>query len=81
MFIITLDARQGYHHIAVKPCDQEKLVFFSPDDFKYCYTVMTFGPISAPTFYKAMMHNVKEEWGKLFVVRVLQLGHVNEKMQ
>ena len=35
IFIITLDAYQGYHQIAVKSCDQEKLAFFSPDDFKY----------------------------------------------
>ena len=60
IFIITLDARQGYHQIVVKQRDQEKLVFFSPGDFKYCYTVMPFGPTKAPTFYTAMMRNFKE---------------------
>ena len=79
IFIITLDDRQGYHQIAVKQSDQEKLIFFSPDDFKYCYTVMPFGPTNAHPFYTAMMRNFKEEWDKLFVTRVVGLGHANEK--
>ena len=29
IFIVALDARQGYHQITVKPCDQEKLAFLS----------------------------------------------------
>ena len=77
IFIIALDARQGYHQIAVKACDQEKRKCFSPDGFKYCYIVMPFGPTNAPKFYTAMMRNFKEEWDKLCMTRVLDLGHVN----
>ena len=50
IFIITLDARQGYHQIAVRAGDQEKIAFFGPDDFKWCFTVMPLGPTNAPTF-------------------------------
>ena len=66
IFIITLDARQGYHQIPVRFCDQEKLAFFGPDDFKYCFTVIPFEPTNAPTFYTAMMRNFKEEWDLVF---------------
>ena len=76
IFIITLDARQGYHQIVVRYCDQEKLAFFGPDDFKYCFTVMPFGPTNAPTFYTAMMRNFKEEWDCLFVERLQKLGSI-----
>ena len=30
IYFITLDARQGYHQITVRECDQEKLAFFAP---------------------------------------------------
>ena len=76
IFIITLDARQGYHQIAVRALDQDKLAFFGPDDYKYCYTVMPFGPTNAPTFYTAMMRNFKQEWDSLFIERVGKLKQV-----
>ena len=73
IFVITLDAKQGYHQIAVKYSDQEKLDFFAPDDYKYCYTVMPFGPTNALTFYTAMMRNFKEEWDNLFLAEMSKL--------
>ena len=65
------------HQIAVKHSDQEKLAFFAPDDFKYCFTVMPFGPTNAPTFYTAMMRNFRLEWDELFLATVCNLTLVN----
>ena len=50
--------------------DQEKLAFFTPDDLKYCFAVMPFGPTNAPGFYTAMMKEFKTEWDNLFIIRV-----------
>ena len=73
IWIISLDARQGYHQIAVRKIDREKLAFFSPDDLKYCFNVMPFGPTNAPAFYTAMMKNFKDEWDILFIITVMKL--------
>lgn len=70
IFFIALDAKQGYHQIAVKHCDQEKLAFFAPDNRKYCYTVMPFGPTNAPAFYTCMMHQFKGEWDELLIIKL-----------
>ena len=32
IWIITVDARQGYHKVMVRAMDREKLAFFAPDD-------------------------------------------------
>ena len=55
IWIISLDARQGYHQVSVRPSDREKLAFFAPNDRKYCFNVMPFGPTNALAFYTAMM--------------------------
>jgi hypothetical protein len=67
IYIITVDARQGYHQVAVRKLDQEKLAFFAPDGKKYTWKVMPFGPMNAPAFYTAMMGAFKVEWDKLFI--------------
>ena len=51
IWIISLDARQGYHQVAILASDMEKIAFFDPDDLKYCFTVMPFGPTNSPGFY------------------------------
>ena len=61
IWIISLDARQGYHQVNVRLIDREKLAFFSPDGWKYTFKVMPFGPTNAPAFYSAMMRSFKEE--------------------
>ena len=66
IYIITVDARQGYHQVAVKASDKEKLAFFAPNNKKYTYTVMPFGPMNAPAFYTYMMQKFKDEWDALF---------------
>ena len=66
VFLITVDAKQGYHQIAVKKSDQEKLAFFAPNHKKYTYRVMPFGPTNAPAFYTCMMVEFREEWDALF---------------
>ena len=64
---ISLDAKQGYHQVQVKHSDKEKLAFFSPNNKKYTFTVMPFGPTNAPAFYTAMMHDFQLDWEKLFL--------------
>jgi len=34
MYFISLDAWQGYHQVAVRKIDREKLAIFAPDDHK-----------------------------------------------
>ena len=70
MWIINLDACQGYHQVAVLPYEQENLAFFAPGNHKYCWEVMIFGPTNAPPFYSATMSDFKYEWDKLFMIKV-----------
>ena len=70
IWIISLDARQGYHQVSVRAIDREKLAFFAPNNKKYCFNVMPFGPTNAPSFYTAMMKNLKDEWDNLFIIRM-----------
>ena len=80
LWIITLDARQGYHQVAVRPSDREKLAFFGPDDLKYCFTVMPFGPTNDPSFYSAMMKDFKTEWDQLFILRMSEMKVFQSKV-
>ena len=77
IFFISLDARQGYHQISVRHMDREKLAFFAPDDNKYCFNVMPFGPTNAPAFYTAMMKNLKDEWDLLFIIVLRSMNTLN----
>ena len=61
IWIITVDARTGYHQVLVRKCDREKLAFFTPEDDKLCFKVMPFGPVNTPGFYSCMMGNFKKE--------------------
>ena len=61
IWIISLDARQGYHQVAVRLVDREKLVFFAPNDQKYSFKVIPFGPTNVPSFYTVMMKDMKDE--------------------
>ena len=66
IYIITVDAKQGYYHVAVKKGDQEKLAFFAPNNRKYTFKVMPFGPTSAPAYYTCMMQELQVQWHALF---------------
>jgi hypothetical protein len=66
LFFIALDNKTGYHQVLVREKDQEKLAFFGPDDEKYCWPVMPFGPRNAPAFYTCMMRIFKCEWEALY---------------
>ena len=70
MWIITVDARQGYHQVSVNSIDREKLSFFAPDHKKYTFKVMPFGPTNTPTFYTFMMGNFQREWMQLFLEKI-----------
>ena len=61
LFIISLDTRIRYHQIRVRKCDQEKLVFFTPDGKKKTYKVIPFGPKNTPEFYTAMMQILRDD--------------------
>ncbi len=65
VFFISLDAKQGYHQVVVRKCDREKLAFFAPNDKKYTFKVMPFGPTNAPPFYTCMMRDFSDDWNKL----------------
>ena len=59
MWSITVDAKQGCHQISLRECDVEKLAFFAPDNKKYVFIVMPFGPVNAPTFYTCIIDNLR----------------------
>jgi hypothetical protein len=80
VLFISLDARSGYHQIAVRECDQDKLAFFSPDKEKWTWTVMPFGPRNAPGFYTYMMHVLSLEWSALFKIKHPKAGHTGDRV-
>ena len=57
MWVITVDAKQGYHQVMDRECDIEKLAFFAPNHNKYVFKVMPFEPVNTPAFYTCMMGN------------------------
>ena len=61
IFFITVYNKQGYHQISVRACDVEKVTFFGPDNKKYGFTVIPFGPVNAPLFYTCMMGKFRTE--------------------
>ena len=56
-FIIGLDARQRYHQISVFHIYREQLNFFAPDNQKYTFLLIPFGPTNAPGFYLDLIKN------------------------
>lgn len=69
LYFISVDAKTGYHQISVDEGSQEKLAFMGPDNKKYCYLVMPFGPKNAPAVYTAMIIILKQEYDALFKER------------
>ena len=61
IYIITVDAKQGCHQIAVYVLHQEKLDLFAPNNSKCAFKVMPFGPMNAPAFYTRMMQDFHAE--------------------
>ena len=51
---------------------REKLAFLAPNNRIYTFNAMPFGPTNAPSFYTAMMKDLKYEWDKLLVVKLLK---------
>ena len=70
IWIISPDARQGYHQVLAKRIDREKLAFFSRHGWKYTFKVIPCGPTNTPAFYSAMMKSMKDEWDSLFNARM-----------
>ena len=65
IFIISLDTCQGYHQVQVRKIDKENPALFTPNNKKYCFCIMQFGPKNVPGFYSDTMRNLKEEWDPL----------------
>ena len=80
VYIITVDARQGYHQVTVRIIDREKLAFFAPDGKKYTFKVMPFGPTNAPAFYTCMMGNFRDEWQLLFLQSLQEMTEIGQQL-
>ena len=78
IWIISLDARQGCHQVSVRKEDRKKLAFFAPNDRNYCFNIMPFGTTNDPTFYTTRMKDLKDEWDKLFSIRLVDLGNFDD---
>lgn len=78
IWIISLDAQQGYYQVRVLKVDREKLAFFAPDGWKYTFKVIPFGPTNVPAFYSTMMRNLKEEWDDLFIIGLKEITHLDK---
>ena len=77
ILIITLDACKENHKVALRPTDKEKNRFFAPDNHKYSFSVMNFGPTNAPTFYSSITSNFIDEWKKIFMIQVKTLSYID----
>ena len=73
VWFISVDSAQGYHQIRVRACDKDKLAFFAPDDEKYTWEVMPFGPTNAPTFFTAKTRVMQREAMTLFRMYCTQI--------
>jgi hypothetical protein len=51
VLLCFFDCYSGYHYIALKVSDQDKMTFITPHDI-YCYTAMTFGLKNAEATYQ-----------------------------
>ena len=73
LYWISVDAKSGYHQIAVREKDQDKLAFYLPNDTKETFTVMPFGPKNAPACYTVLMYYMRLEWEALFAEKFPEL--------
>ena len=63
---ISLNNKTGYHQIVVCYCNQGKLAFFVPDNSKWCFGIIPFGPQNRPMCYTSMMRIFKSKWQILY---------------
>ena len=68
IYYIDLDSASGYHQVSVLERDQPKLAFFGPDNEKYTFTVMPFGPRNAPPFFTCITKVIQSEATSLFLL-------------
>ena len=66
LYWISIDAKSGFHQIAVRRSDRHKLCFAGPQSQLYTFNVMPFGPVNAPACYTALMFILRQEWQALF---------------
>ena len=76
IWIISLDARQGYQQMSMQRVNREKLAFFALNDRKYCFNVI---PSNEHIyFYTVMMKDLKDEWDKLSIIRITALTTIKK---
>ena len=61
IYYIDVDSASGYNQVSVRKIDREKLAFFSPDNEKYTWKVMPFGPRNAPPFFTCITKVMQNE--------------------
>ena len=61
LWVVNVDAKQGYYQVVLRDRDVDKLDFFAPNYKKYCFKVMPFRLVNAPTFYTCIMGIFKKE--------------------
>ena len=74
IWIISLDARQGYHQILFCHVDRDKISFSKPENQKYTFLIIPFDTTNAPGFYSAMMKNFVDKWDMLFIENLRKIG-------
>ena len=70
IYIITVDSKQGCHQIDVYVLHQDKLASFAPNNRKYVFKIMPFGPINALEFYTFMVQDFHSEWDLILVLTI-----------
>ena len=53
-----MDAISGYNQIGVAKSTRPKLTFAGPNNTKYTYNVMPFGPVNGPLIFVTFIHGM-----------------------
>ena len=66
--------------VTIKYMYARKVIFFAPDDRKYAFNVIHFGPTDDPSLYTAMMKDFKDEWDTLFLLHLTEMKTFEKKV-
>ena len=69
-----VDAISGYNQIRVAKSTHPKLVFAGPNNTKYTYNVMPFGPVNGPVIFVIFIHDMDVTWKDLARTRGIVFG-------
>jgi hypothetical protein len=65
LWLWLFDAPSGYHQLAVALESQEKLAFQGPNEIKWTYMVMPFGPTNVPVTFINFIYGINNQWKSL----------------